>query len=148
MKTRHLARAIALQTLYSLDIQNKIRGVDLPYSEGFAGYTAQEEQALEQEVVLYAVFLINGVLEHLDELDSYISRYSVKRSIENINIVDRNILRISFFSFLYCKEVPVHTVIDEAVKLSQEYSNEVSYRFVNGLLDSAARSMNDNPENR
>ena len=147
MKTRHLARAIALQTLYSLDIRSEIRDVELPYSGGFAGYTALEEQALETEVVLYASFLINGVLEHLDELDSLISRYSEKRSIENINIVDRNILRISFFSFLYCREVPVRSVIDEAVKLSQEYSNEVSYRFVNGLLDSAARSLDDNSEN-
>lgn len=147
MKTRHLARAIALQTLYSLDINNRIKEVNLPYNEGFAGYTAAEEQALETDVVLYAALLINGVLEHLEELDELISRFSVKRRLENINIVDRNILRISFYTLLYCKEVPAHSVIDEAVKLSQEYSNEVSYRFVNGILDTAVRSLNDSSKN-
>ena len=116
-------------------------------SGGLAGYSKEEEERLEPEVVLYAFFLINGVLEHLDEVDELISRFSTRRAIESINIVDRNILRISFFSLLYCKDIPVHSVIDEAVKLSQEYSNEVSYKFVNGLLDSAVRSMNDSSEN-
>jgi len=143
MKTRHLARSAALQTLYALDIQNRIRSVAVPYTEGLAGYSEEEQKNLETDVVLYSLFLVNGVLENLDRIDGLISRFSNKRSIENINIVDRNILRISFFSFLFCKDIPVNSVIDEAVKLSQEFSNEVSYRFVNGLLDTASRSLDD-----
>ncbi|MBR5097596.1 MAG: transcription antitermination factor NusB, partial [Spirochaetales bacterium] len=38
-------------------------------------------------------------------------------------------------------------VIDEAVKLSQEYSTEVNYRFINGLLDTAVRFLHDSSEN-
>ncbi len=143
MKTRHLARSAALQTLYALDIQNRLCSVAVPYTEGLAGYSEEEQKNLETDVVLYSLFLVNGVLENLDRIDGLISRFSNKRSIENINIVDRNILRISFFSFLFCKDIPVNSVIDEAVKLSQEFSNEVSYRFVNGLLDTASRSLDD-----
>ncbi len=143
MKTRHLARSAALQTLYALDIQNRLSSVAVPYKEGLAGYSEEEQKNLETDVVLYSLFLVNGVLENLDRIDGLISRFSNKRSIENINIVDRNILRISFFSFLFCKDIPVNSVIDEAVKLSQEFSNEVSYRFVNGLLDTASRSLDD-----
>ena len=148
MKSRHLARAIAVQTLYSLDFNGRIHDCPVPYSEQFAGYTAQEQANLETDVVLYATFLINGVLEHLNEIDEMINRFSSKRSIENINIVDRNILRISFYTLLYGKEVHPSIVIDEAVKLSQEYSTEVNYRFIDGLLDNAVRHLHDSSENR
>ena len=148
MKSRHLARGLALQTLYSLDINNSINDVKLPYSDGFAGMNKEEEQALESDVVIYSLFLINGVLEHLNETDEMINRFSTKRSIENISIVDRNILRISIFTLLYCKDIDSNIVIDEAVKLSQEYSTEINYRFINGLLDTAVRFLHDTPENR
>ena len=137
MKSRHLARAIAVQTLYSLDFNGKIHECTVPYSEPFAGYTKAEQDSLEIDVVLYATYLINGVLEHLPEVDEMISRFSSKRSIENINLVDRNILRLSIYTLLYCKDIHPNIVIDEAVKLSQEYSTEVNYRFINGLLDTA-----------
>ena len=147
MKSRHLARAIAVQTLYSLDFNGKIHECTVPYSEPFAGYTKAEQDALEIDVVLYATFLINGVLEHLPEVDEMISRFSSKRSIENINLVDRNILRLSIYTLLYCKDIHPNIVIDEAVKLSQEYSTEVNYRFINGLLDTAVRFLHDSSEN-
>lgn len=142
-----MARSLALQTLYSLDINGRIHQVELPYSEGFPGLTKEEEEALESDVVLYAVFIINGVLQHIDETDELISRFSTKRSIENINIVDREILRLSIFSLLYCKDIPSNIVIDEAVKLSQEFSTEINYRFINGLLDTAVRFIHDSAEN-
>ena len=147
MKSRHLARAIAVQTLYSLDFNGRIHEIAVPYSEPFAGYTKAEQDALEIDVVLYATYLINGVLEHLPEVDEMISRFSSKRSIENINLVDRNILRLSIYTLLYCKDIHPNIVIDEAVKLSQEYSTEVNYRFINGLLDTAVRFLHDSSEN-
>ena len=147
MKSRHLARAIAVQTLYSLDFNGRIHECAVPYSEPFAGYTKAEQDALEVDVVLYATYLINGVLEHLPEVDEMISRFSSKRSIENINLVDRNILRLSIYTLLYCKDIHPNIVIDEAVKLSQEYSTEVNYRFINGLLDTAVRFLHDSSEN-
>ena len=147
MKSRHLARGIALQTLYSLDFNGKIHDTAIPYSEGFAARSDDEEEVLDEEVSIYASFLINGVLEHIDETDEMINRFSSKRSIENISIVDRNILRISIYSLLYCKDIHSSIVIDEAVKLSQEYSTEVNYRFINGLLDTAVRYLHDSPEN-
>ncbi len=147
MKSRHLARAIAVQTLYALDFNGRIHDCTLPYSEGFAGYTKEEQEALETDVVLYASYIIDGVLTHLNEIDEMINRFSSKRSIENINLVDRNILRLSIYTLLYSKDIHPNIVIDEAVKLSQEYSTEVNYRFINGLLDTAVRFLHDSSEN-
>ena len=49
--------------------------------------------------------------------------------------MDRNILRIAFYQLAISRDVHPLVVIDEAVKLSQELSNDVSFRFINGLLD-------------
>ena len=98
--------------------------------------------------MLYASYLIDGVLTHLVEIDEMINRFSSKRSIENISLVDRNILRVSLYTLLYCKDIHPNIVIDEAVKLSQEFSTEVNYRFINGLLDTAVRFIYDSSENR
>lgn len=141
MKTRHKARGIALQTLYSLDINGRIRNTSFPYTEGFAGQSEEEEASLESEVTLYALYLINGTLEHLKALDEVIGKYSKKRSLENISYVDRNILRLSIFTLFFCKDVDANVVIDEGVKLSLEYSTEINYRFINGVLDSVVRDF-------
>lgn len=147
MKSRHLARSLAMQTLYSLDFAHRLYdeenksvyefllGSEIP----LAGVSEQEEAELEPDIRLYAGLLINGTIENMEQIDGLISRFSKNRSLDRINMVDRNILRISFYSLLYCTDVHPHVVIDEAVKLSQEFSSDRNYKFVNGILDSFVR---------
>ena len=134
---RHKARELATDTLYSLDFNSNLPPTgdwDL-----FQGVSEEEEATLTEDTTVYASFLITGTLEHLDEIDSIISKYSKNRPIEKIDGVDRNILRISFFQLLYDKETHPTIVIDEAVKLSQELSNDVSFKFINGILDTYSK---------
>ena len=134
---RHKARELATDTLYSLDFNSNLPPTgdwDL-----FQGVSEEEEATLTEDTKVYASFLITGTLEHLDEIDSIISKYSKNRPIENIDCVDRNILRISIFQLLYDKETHPTIVIDEAVKLSQELSNDVSFKFINGILDTYSK---------
>ena len=134
---RHKARELATDTLYSLDFNSNLPPTgdwDL-----FQGVSEEEEATLTEDTKVYTSFLITGTLEHLDEIDSIISKYSKNRPIENIDCVDRNILRISIFQLLYDKETHPTIVIDEAVKLSQELSNDVSFKFINGILDTYSK---------
>ena len=136
---RHRARELATDTLYSLDFNSNLPPVgdwDL-----FQGLSDEEISELTEETRIYAQFLINGTLDHLEEIDDLISGYSHKRSIDKIDTVDRNILRISFFQLLYDKETHPTIVIDEAVKLSQELSNDVSFKFINGILDTYSKAL-------
>ena len=135
---RHRARELAADTLYSLDFNSNLPPVgdwDL-----FQGLSEDEVEALTDDTRIYASFLIQGTLEHLEEIDSIISSYSKNRPIDKIDSVDRNILRISFFQLLYDKETHPTIVIDEAVKLSQELSNDVSFKFINGILDTYSKA--------
>ncbi len=129
-----MGREIALSTLYSLDfngvLYTQTGTVDFPT------LNEEEEKSLDPETALFARYLIMGTLEHLAEIDSIISRFSINRPLDRIDIIDRNILRMSVFSILYNKDIHPSVVITEAVRLSQEYSREVNYKFINGILDS------------
>lgn len=141
MKTRHKARVIVVQTLYSLDLKGTLR--DSKIGVPFEGLTEDELNSMETELVLYARYLLDGTIEHLVEEDEMINRFSTHRNVEHVDVLDRNILRLSIFSLLYCKDIHPHIIIDEAVKLSREYSNENAYRFINGILDSTVRFLSD-----
>ena len=136
---RHRARELATDTLYSLDFNSNLPPVG--DWELFQGLSDEEISELTEETRIYAQFLINGTLDHLEEIDDLISGYSHKRSIDKIDTVDRHILRISFFQLLYDKETHPTIVIDEAVKLSQELSNDVSFKFINGILDTYSKAL-------
>ena len=127
---KHEARLLAVETLYALDFNKQLQ------EDG-----EEEMLAFPEETLFYARFLIHGTLDHLEEVDSVISRYSINRPIERINLVDRNILRISVFSLLYCKDLHPSIVIDEAVKLSQALSTDVTYKFINGVLDAVRKNL-------
>lgn len=132
-QAKHEARVLAVETLYALDFNNMLdEGADLSV---FPGKSDEEMAALSEEMTFYTRFLVQGVLDHRGEIDECISHFSINRPLERINLVDRNILRISVFSMLWARDVHPSIVIDEAVKLSQELSNDVTYKFINGLLD-------------
>ena len=134
---RHEARELAVETLYALDFNDELDShTDLTL---LPGKSEEEMKALSEEVLFYARYLVTGVLSHLDEIDGIISRYSINRPIDKINFVDRNVLRIAVFSLLYEKDLHPSIVINEAVKLSQEMSTDVTYKFINGMLDNISK---------
>lgn len=86
----------------------------------------------------FAVKLVEGVTEYLDEVDRLVSENSSGWAIDRMPVVDRCILRIGTYELLAELDVPVAVVIDEAVELAKEYSTEDSGRFVNGVLAAIA----------
>lgn len=107
----------------------------------FEGVNEEEFEQMEDEVKLFGKYLVAGTIENLPQIDALISQYSLNRPIDRIDIVDRNILRLSVFCFLYDKDIHPHVVIDEAVKLSQDFSTDVTYKFINGILDAMSRKI-------
>lgn len=138
MKTRHKARELALQTLYAMDFNNVLTKEDIPRI--FSGTTDAEYAELEEEVKIYGQYLVQGTIENLAQVDELISKFSLNRPLDRIDIVDRNVLRMSVFCLLY-GDIHPHIVIDEAVKLSQDFSTEVNYKFINGMLDTMQKQL-------
>jgi N utilization substance protein B len=130
VKARRRARAVALQTLFEVDM------------------TAHDpERVLQQRVVdcdtehdgvEFARHLVEGVLGNLSEIDPLISEIAPEWPLAQMSPVDRNILRIAIFEMNYDPDIPVKVAINEAVELAKLFGSESSRRFVNGALGTLA----------
>ena len=83
-----------------------------------------------------------GVIDSADALDERLRPFLRDWTIERLNRVDLAILRLAAYE-LTLGEEPVAAVINEAVELANQYSTEKAGAFVNGVLGSLARAMED-----
>lgn len=82
----------------------------------------------------YAADLVEGVAQHVDELDGLIDRYAEGWSTGRMPTVDLTLLRMAVFELAYRPDVPTPAVLSEVVALVADYSTERSGRFVNGVV--------------
>lgn len=83
---------------------------------------------------LYARDIVDGIIDHRDEIDEQITTHSRDWKLERMPTVDRALLRVGAWEILYNDEVPTAVAIDEAVELAKELSTEDSGAFVHGVL--------------
>lgn len=91
----------------------------------------------------YAVALVEGVHEHLAELDSMISARSESWTVERMPAVDRTLLRLGLYELMHRPDVPTGVVLSEAADLATEFSTDRSAPFVNGILAKLAGEVRD-----
>ena len=89
----------------------------------------------------FTVELVEGVGEHLDEIDATIRAYAQGWTLERMPSLDRALLRIGVFELTYRPDVPTGAIISEAVELAKTFSTDDSGRFVNGLLSAVANDV-------
>lgn len=141
MPNRHLARSIAMQSLFEWDFRGNPTGV-LP---AIVEHNLQEfGPGLEEGT--FTKTLVEGVIDHLKEIDEVITKYAPSWPIGQITIVDRNILRIGVFELSFSKEVPPKVAINEAIELAKSFGGPSSGKFVNGVLGSMYNDLvKENP---
>lgn len=79
--------------------------------------------------------LIQGVIEHAEEIDSRIKGLAQNWEFDRIAKIDLAILRLAMFEMIYRKDIPPVVSINEAIDLSKQFSNADAKRFINGILD-------------
>ncbi len=131
MPNRHLARSIAMQALFEWDFRGNPTGVLPAIVEH---NLAEFGPGLEEGA--FTKTLVEGVIDHLKEIDEIITKYAPSWPIGQITIVDRNILRIGVFELSFSKEVPPKVAINEAIELAKSFGGPSSGKFVNGVLGS------------
>jgi N utilization substance protein B len=127
---RHKARELALQVLYEVD------SVKHKPEESLNLMTNKTE--LSGDIMDFTRELINGVIQHREELDRNIQDFAPAWPLDQISIIDRNILRMAIFEILHDTKIPVKVAINEAVELAKTYGSNNSSRFVNGVLGSVS----------
>lgn len=127
MSKRRRAREAALSILYQLEFHpGKLEEV-------FRAFWA--DHPLPPEVRAFTEELVAGTVAHREEIDALITRYAEHWRFSRIALVDRNILRVATYEFLFQKDIPEKVIINEAIEIAKQYGSEDSGRFVNGILD-------------
>ena len=103
-----------------------------------ASYRQVEDRQNQDEIFNYAQTIVDGVVEHYEEIDDLLETYAQDWSIDRMPTLDRAILRCALWEILYNTEVPAGVAINEAVEIAKEYSTDESGGFINGLLSKIA----------
>ena len=122
MASRTKARRLAIDILFQSDVTG---------SDGRAVLEGWEE--VGRELPPFTRDLVEGVADHLEELDRTIGAHSEGWKVERMASLDRTILRVATFE-IRMLGTPVGAAIDEAVRAAKDLSTEDSGRFVNGVL--------------
>lgn len=133
MGERRRGREYALQLLYQLDMA----GGD-PEE---AARTFWEGKKVPAESRRFAEELVRGTLEHLSEIDALLRQGLEHWRLPRIAAVDRSVLRMAVYEFLWEREIPPIVVIDEAIELAKRFGGDESGLFVNGVLDGIRKRM-------
>lgn len=138
MGSRRRARERALQALYQLDMAPSTSAQEALES---AWSASAEEGPRDEEAHAFAMELVDGVREHLSEIDKLIEKHSHNWRIDRMSRIDRNVLRLGIFELGHRPEIPKKVSINEAVELGKLFGTEESSSFINGLLDRVAQAL-------
>lgn len=141
--TRRKARECALQMLFAADV---VKGnpqdvsTDDYWSE--LGDTEFDDKTRE-----FANNLVRGTLANNESIDDKIRTRAEHWRIERMAIVDRNVLRLAVYEFLY-EDTPHTVVINEALEIARRFSTFEATQFINGILDAIKLDLEkaSNPE--
>lgn len=145
---RRTGRELALKVLYSLLDQEQRTVVEV-LDDFWASFRFREDvlgEALDEvtrpvppEVRSFAEGLVIGVVDHLEEVDETIARFSTNWSLERMARVDLSLLRLGTYELLHRSDVPASVVINEAIEIGKSYGTAETQAFVNGVLDKISK---------
>ncbi len=98
-------------------------------------------EPVEPEVQGFAEDLFRVAIEHQEKIDELLAANSRHWRLERMPAVDRNLLRMAVGEMIGFKGTPFPIVINEALEIARRYSAPESINFLNGMLDSIARSL-------
>lgn len=134
--SRSIAREVAMKLVYSEMLGGGDTLDAVVEKSEITDLLSAEDQTFAQEVAA-------GVAEKMEELDAIISEHAIGWTLDRIAKVDLAILRLALYEMLYREDVPTGAAIDEAVELAKRFGGDRSYSFVNGILGTAAKQLEE-----
>lgn len=126
--SRRNAREYALKVLYSRELNPETEAID------------PDDMDLSEKDRAFADALVEAALGH-KEIDEQIAAHLNHWSLSQLNVVDKNILRLALAEFRFLGEEASDrkVIMNEAIEMAKVYGGESSYRFVNGVLNEAMK---------
>ncbi len=135
MGTRRIARECALQMLFAADI-TKLSG-EMVACNYWDELGEPDSDELTRE---FSVKLMLGTLREIEVVDDTIRTRAEHWRIERMAIVDRNVLRLAVYEFLF-EDTPHTVIINEALEIARCFSTFEATQFINGILDAIKHDL-------
>mgnify|MGYP000694676200 CR=1 FL=1 len=131
-RQRSRSRSLAIQALYQWQMAGQDVGDIISHF-----MLEQDAKKFDSD---YFSELVRAVPARIDELDDALEP-CVDRALDSVDPVERAILRLGTYELIQHPEIPYRVVINEAVDLAKTFGAEKGHRYVNGVLDKAARAI-------
>ena len=82
--------------------------------------------------------MLSGVFKNMDSLKQEIELY-IDRSYEELSPIELSIIYFSLYELKYSASVPYRVVINEAVEIAKTFGGADGYKYINGILNKAAK---------
>jgi N utilization substance protein B len=130
---RHKARHYAMQALYQWHMAGaSLNDIEAEFREEYDFANVDGD---------YFHCLLHDIPARLDAIEAAYAPLMVERSLEELDPIERALLRIATYELMERIEVPYKVVINEAVNLAKKFGATDSHKFINGVLDQAARQL-------
>ena len=130
---RRRAREVAFRVAYQADVAGD--------SYAFAWDLRAPEEDLSDDQRELVSDLVRALESRGAEIDTLLRASAEHWPLNRLAATDRATLRVAVAELLSRPGSPARVVIDEAIEIARRYGSEESGRFVNGVLDKAARSL-------
>ena len=138
MGVRRKSREFALQMLFQADLGRQ-------NAEQVRESFWRERPEAEAEVREFTEDIFRLAMERMAEIDTLIAAHAQHWRMERMSAVDRNILRAAVAELMGFPQTPPAVVINESLEVARKFSSPESIHFINGVLDSAARELRQQP---
>jgi transcription antitermination protein NusB len=129
---KSLARKLAMQALYRWQLN------DAPWQDLVSEFATEE--GMDRADSGYFRELIQGVCGARDVLDAELATY-MDRNPALLDPIEHALLLIGAFELKSRPEIPFRVVINEGVSLAKKFGATDGHKFVNAVLDRAARTL-------
>jgi N utilization substance protein B len=103
------------------------------------------DMAIDDKTRDFANGLVRGTIERISDIDDRIRTRAEHWRIERMAIVDRNVLRLAVYEFLY-HDTPNNVAINEALEIARRFSTYEATQFINGILDGIKQDLESKDE--
>jgi len=129
---RRRARRSAMQALYQWQISRlNLKEIEEQF---------RVDQDMSKVDLDYFHHLLHQVPSRLDEIDKILGDV-VDRPVEEIDPIERAILRIGVFELEHQPDIPYRVVLNESVNLAKQFGGADGHKYINGILDKLAKNL-------
>lgn len=131
-QSRRFARERALQALYQWDVSAA--------QSSIVRQEFMDTQDMSRVDVDYFALLYNGVSHNPEAIDAILLD-CLDRPMNDLDPVERAVLRIAAFELSQQKDIPARVVINEGIEITKRFGADKGHHYVNGVLDKLAMTL-------